>query len=198
MENWALCSCQSLFFSVSWMAWNWASGWRSSERDHLPLLLLIPPSGQDWGFSRFADGKYCGGMLLLNVLISILSLASMVVGASLPPMGISLLAHGCKLMTGRLIGLATVLVQEGVCTYRAMPLPLPWGQCPAPFLCPVKPQFSLFLQSPGCVSSTELLSVSWTHQPDLLGLCLECFALSCLHRPFCFISLANSYYFCRV
>lgn len=84
------------------MAWNWASGWRSSERDHLPLLILIPPSGQDWGFSRFADGKYCDGMLLLNVLISILSLASMVVGASLPPMGISLLAHECKLMTGQI------------------------------------------------------------------------------------------------
>lgn len=55
------------------------------------------------------------------MLISILSLASMVVGASLPPMGISLLAHECKLMTGQIDWLATVLVQESVCTYRAMP-----------------------------------------------------------------------------
>lgn len=41
------------------MTWNWAPGWRSSERDHLPLIL-IPLSGQDWGFSRFADGKSLG------------------------------------------------------------------------------------------------------------------------------------------
>lgn len=41
-------------------------------------------------------------MLLLNVLIRFLSLASMVVGASWPPMGISLLAHGYKLMAGQI------------------------------------------------------------------------------------------------
>ena len=44
----------------------------------------------------------CGGMLLLNVLTRFLCLASMVVGASWPPMGISLLAHGCKLMAGQI------------------------------------------------------------------------------------------------
>ena len=74
----------------------------------MPLLILVPLSGQDWGFSRFADGNSGSTVVVFwwDVVPTrahrFLSLASMVVGASWPPMGISLLAHGCKLMTGQI------------------------------------------------------------------------------------------------